>query len=213
LTSIASIESDVLGVESWWLGLSDLGHEGRWIWQNSVEEVSYTNWAENYPTAGDVEQNCVVMKTENELEWSDELCTTTRASPICQTGYIQADTTTTLSPTNPTSTPIPLDTVQLVGGDGYSRGNVFTYNYEGYFGPICDDYWSLENARVVCAQLGFSRDNATVYVSSTFGSVPYVFAMDDVQCSGNEATIQECDYNASDDCNANEGAGVQCFEL
>jgi len=220
ITSIAGIESDVLGVDSWWLGLSDLGHEGRWIWQNSLEEVEFTNWAANSPVDSDFDKNCVAMKTENDLQWSDESCTNSaKASPICQTDHMETSSTTTIDPTTDSSTTIipsaatPLDLVQLVGGDGYSSGNVIVQNSDGYFGPVCDDTWSSLIAGVVCAQLGFSRDNVTVYTQSYFGRVSPNFAMDTLTCDGTEASIQECTYDTNDNCDFNEGAGVQCYQL
>merc|ERR1739838_1178315 len=39
LTSLALLEESIIGVNSWWIGLSDLGHDGRWLWQHpSVRE-------------------------------------------------------------------------------------------------------------------------------------------------------------------------------
>ena len=108
---------------------------------------------------------------------------------------------------------IYLDLVQLIGGDGYKSGNVFVQNSLGYFGPVCDDNWGFEDARVVCGQLGFSRDNVTVWHYSEFGSVPNDFAMDQIYCDGTEAKIQDCVYSTSEDCRPGEGAGVVCFEL
>jgi len=210
LTSIASIETDVLGVESWWLGLSDLGHEGRWVWQNYLLEADYTNWAADYPTSNDVEKNCVSMAAENDLKWSDELCTSTRASPICQTGYTQ---TQSPSPTSQPSTPTPLVLVQLQGGDDNTCGNVIALNRDGEFGPICDDNWGENDAQVVCGQLGFSRENFTVYRYSHFGGVGNDFAMDKINCDGSEERIQDCSYVTEDDCNYGEGAGVCCFSI
>jgi len=35
--------------------------------------------------------------------------------------------------------------------------------------------------------------------------------MDDLECTGNEQHIQDCHYETTDDCGANEGAGVECF--
>jgi len=211
LTSIASIETDVLGVESWWIGLSDLGHEGRWIWQNYLQEADYTNWAVDYPTSGDVEKNCVTMTAQNDLQWSDELCTSTRASPICQTGSIQ--TSSPQPPTIPTSTPTSLVLVQLVGGEDNTCGNVMALNWRGEFGPICDDNWGPNDAPVVCGQLGFSRENFTVYKYSHFGAVSDDFAMDTIVCDGTEERIQDCAYDTEDDCKRGEGAGVCCSPL
>ena len=98
--------------------------------------------------------------------------------------------------------------VELRGGDGVSRGNVFAVNFLGYLGPICDDYWDEKDATVVCRQLGFNSGNATV--ESFFGDVSNIFAMDQVSCIGDEDTIQQCEYETLDDCEFNEGAGVVC---
>ena len=40
--------------------------------------------------------------------------------------------------------------VKLIGGNGNSSGNVFVVNRNGYFGPVCDDYWGDTEASVVC---------------------------------------------------------------
>ena len=40
----------------------------------------------------------------------------------------------------------------LIGGTKDSEGNVFI---DGK--PVCDDYWNLNNAKVVCRQLGFKN--------------------------------------------------------
>ena len=38
----------------------------------------------------------------------------------------------------------------LVGGNGFSSGNVFVDNHNGHFGPVCDNGWSNTSATVVC---------------------------------------------------------------
>ena len=85
---------------------------------------------------------------------------------------------------------------------------MFVVNSNNFYGPVCDDAWVDTNAAVVCRQLGFS--SGTAKIGSYFGDVPDQFAMDDVNCSGYEATIQECEYSTSDDCGTDEGAGVIC---
>ena len=37
LVGVAALEIGFTGIGSWWLGLTDLGHEGRWIWAHSFE--------------------------------------------------------------------------------------------------------------------------------------------------------------------------------
>ena len=101
-----------------------------------------------------------------------------------------------------------IDHVELRDGNGHNTGNVFAVNSNGYLGPVCDDRWTDVAATVVCKQLGFSTGLA--HWDSFFGRVPSDFAMDDVLCTGEEDTIQECDYTCNDDCSAGEGAGVEC---
>ena len=80
--------------------------------------------------------------------------------------------------------------------------------------PICDDGWSLPEAKVICRSLGRSKN----VVAKSFGSSKWgntdssVFALDDVGCKGDERFITDCPYRPIDDCSKSEGAGVVCFE-
>lgn len=97
------------------------------------------------------------------------------------------------------------ESVCLTGGD-FNSGNVFI---EGK--PVCDDDWDITDAHVLCRTIGFL--GATEATSgSRFGSVPDVFAMDDVACQGTESHIMECQHTTTDNCSASEGAGVVCYE-
>jgi len=101
--------------------------------------------------------------------------------------------------------------VTLVGGNGYSTGNVFVTNSAGFYGPVCDDSWTQEDAAVACRSLGFSGHSAVATTESEFGYVPDTFAMDDVGCRGLEARLEDCSHSLTDDCGAHEGAGVRCL--
>merc|ERR1719348_1442439 len=95
------------------------------------------------------------------------------------------------------------------GGHGYKEGNVYATNRNGYFGPVCDDGWGSDEARVVCKQLGYSEGTATT--ESYFGSVSTAtFSMDNVVCRGSESYLQDCVYYASHYCAFSEAAGVKC---
>ncbi|XP_065845702.1 neurotrypsin-like [Oscarella lobularis] len=71
--------------------------------------------------------------------------------------------------------------------------------------------WNLANARVVCKQLGFH--DVLKYNARTYGPGSGKILMDDVQCGGTEATLQECQFNGwgLNNCAHNEDVGVICL--
>ena len=87
--------------------------------------------------------------------------------------------------------------------------------YNGTWGTVCDDYWDINDARVVCRQLGF--DGATEAVSNAvftpLASSDQPIHMDDVRCYGNELSLSQCNHNGYgvNNCNHREDAGVRCY--
>ena len=45
--------------------------------------------------------------------------------------------------------------IALIGGDGYSTGNIFVKNINGHYGPICDDGWDDTDAVVACRSIRY----------------------------------------------------------
>merc|ERR1719348_97925 len=84
LTSMAYVEQSQIGVNSWWIGLTDQGHENRWIWQHSVEDVTVNNWAPESPAENSPGKDCAVMNSFQEYKWTDQDCDESLAFPICQ---------------------------------------------------------------------------------------------------------------------------------
>ena len=92
----------------------------------------------------------------------------------------------------------------LAGSTSRNSGNVMVDDK-----PVCDDDWGLEDAAVVCRQLGFPGvERATK--ESEFGTVSSTYSMDNVKCRGNETELEDCYHKAADDCDGNEAAGVVC---
>jgi len=228
LGSLADIEFEILGLKSWWVGLSDQGHEGRWIWEHSVTDVDYTNWAAGFPTPDDNLADCALMNGDFGWQWTDADCSTESATVICQMGDTSAPTPpapTTTTPAAATTTEAGATTtpgggdhttpggeykVALVGGSSGSEGNVWATNSLGVFGVICDDGWDKNAADVVCQQLGFGAA-AEVFDHSEFGDVESdSFSYDEISCSGSEAHVQDCTYDTDEDCYGGEAAGVRC---
>merc|ERR1712013_611104 len=206
IASIAMVEESLTGVGSWWIGLTDMSHEGRWMWGHSSTDSTYTDWLPGHPNKESHNtDDCVSISMFDKLLWRHVPCyTRITAAPICQRD-LALDTTTTAQPS--TSTPYSSH-IELRNGTEYSSGNVFAVNSDGYLGPVCDDNWDSREARVVCRQLGFTDGTATT--NSYFGSVPSHFAMDSVHCTGDEGILQDCSNSTTDDCDGNEGAGVKC---
>ena len=101
--------------------------------------------------------------------------------------------------------------VRLVDGQSPSEGRVEIL-YNGQWNTICDDYWSLEEAQVVCRQLGYDTDNATPKNLAYYGqgSGPILLA----ECSGLENTLNSCAlYKLDYVCSHSMDAGVRCGKL
>ena len=101
-------------------------------------------------------------------------------------------------------------TVRLSGGRDETEGRVELF-WNGRWGTICDDLWGINDANVVCNQLGFLGASAAV-LRAGFGVGSGPILLDDVRCVGNESSILDCPARAifSHNCGHNEDAGVRC---
>lgn len=105
---------------------------------------------------------------------------------------------------------LPNVTIRLSGGRNDSEGRV-EISYNGEWGTICDDFWDLNNARVVCRQLGF-RTALGAPTKASFGQGSGRIWLDNVQCDGTEDSIDKCHHNGwgENNCGHTEDAGVVC---
>ena len=84
--------------------------------------------------------------------------------------------------------------------------------YNGAWGTVCDDLWSTTDARVVCKQLGYETDGVIAYSRAEFGQGTSSIILDNLFCSGSEASIFDCPHNGVGvhNCDHSEDAGVFC---
>ncbi|XP_022092066.1 deleted in malignant brain tumors 1 protein-like isoform X2 [Acanthaster planci] len=103
------------------------------------------------------------------------------------------------------------NTIRLVNGSNDLQGRVEVL-IDGIWGTVCDDYWNLNDAHVVCRQLGYVRGlSATGSAQFGRGTIPIV--LDDVKCKGSEKQLQDCPANRENNCNHGEDAGVKCTTI
>ena len=101
-------------------------------------------------------------------------------------------------------------TVRLVNGPTSYEGRVEIY-HNGVWGTICDDGWDLNDAQVVCNELGFGTATAALrYAFYGRGSGPIWLSY--LNCNGNEWSISNCSHGGwgVHYCGHHEDAGAKC---
>ncbi|XP_072301208.1 uncharacterized protein [Eucyclogobius newberryi] len=103
-----------------------------------------------------------------------------------------------------------LSPVRLVNSADRCSGRVEVY-HNRHWGTVCDDSWELNDANVVCRQLGCGRARAAPQ-NAAFGQGTGPIWMDDVDCSGSEPSITDCRHNGfgNHNCVHHEDASAVC---
>ena len=101
-------------------------------------------------------------------------------------------------------------TVRLVNGPTEYEGRVEVH-YNREWGTVCDDGWDLNDAQVVCNELGFglavvARHNAS------YGEGSGRIWIGHLNCVGTEESIRKCSHRGwgNETCSHSKDAGVKC---
>lgn len=83
--------------------------------------------------------------------------------------------------------------------------------YSGKWGTICDNSWDINDATVVCRQLGYKfgvRALRGSYISNGTGQI----WLNEVACTGSEQNLSSCPHNGwgNKNCGHGKDAGVEC---
>ena len=100
--------------------------------------------------------------------------------------------------------------VRLVGGSGPHEGRVEVY-HNGAWCTVCDNSWDLQDAMVVCHQLGYGRA-VGVRCCDAFGRGSGPIWYYNVRCTGHEANLTQCGHRGLgvNSCYPWGDAGVIC---
>ena len=99
----------------------------------------------------------------------------------------------------------------MSGGQSSFDGKV-EVNYDGEWGTVCNDKFDMADANVVCHMLG--SGSAINISNAEAGKDVQPIWLDDLLCTGNEATLLECLHAGfgNTNCRHNEDVAVFCNE-
>ena len=83
--------------------------------------------------------------------------------------------------------------------------------HQGQWGTICDDFWDISDAKVVCRQLGYHYAVRALQGSLVPDGTGQIW-LDNVGCAGNEKNLSNCFHSGwgVNNCYHSEDAGVEC---
>ena len=106
------------------------------------------------------------------------------------------------------SMPIGALNIRLAGGSTGFEGRVEQY-YAGSWSTVCDDGWDLNNAKVVCRQLGLGGA-VRATTGSFFGRGTGRAFLTNVDCTGSETALGWCLHSGWISRSCSQTAGVVC---
>ena len=103
--------------------------------------------------------------------------------------------------------------MRLVGGNGTHEGRVEML-FQGRWGTVCRNSWDIQDASVVCHQLGYhSAVAAFDTLTDVFGKGSGFIWLDEVSCNGSETKLIQCSSKGLGvhSCTHDQDAGVICL--
>ncbi|XP_073445851.1 CD5 antigen-like [Dendrobates tinctorius] len=101
--------------------------------------------------------------------------------------------------------------IRLVDGPSRCSGRLEVY-HDGLWGSVCDDLWDDRDANVTCSQIDCGFCQPYKPGRKRFGKSSGKILLDDVQCNGNEPSLEKCKHRmwSYHDCTHDEDVSVYC---
>ncbi|KAB1273446.1 Soluble scavenger receptor cysteine-rich domain-containing protein SSC5D [Camelus dromedarius] len=101
--------------------------------------------------------------------------------------------------------------LRLVAGPSRCSGRLEVW-HAGRWGTVCDDSWDLRDTAVVCRELGCGGPRQPDPAAGRFGWGAGPIWLDDVRCTGTEASLANCPAApwGKHNCAHNEDVGITC---
>ncbi|XP_070190654.1 scavenger receptor cysteine-rich domain-containing group B protein-like [Littorina saxatilis] len=103
--------------------------------------------------------------------------------------------------------------IRLTNGSSQYEGRVEVRIGPTAWGTVCNDGWGAEETQVLCRELGYPSENATVWPGAYFGQGGGDIFVDTVRCEGNEPALLHCDINwpmGNHNCTHSQDVCVTC---
>lgn len=83
--------------------------------------------------------------------------------------------------------------------------------HNGEWGTVCSDSWDINDANIVCKQLGYPQATQA-FTGASHGQGSGPIWLDDVACSGSESLLSECSHSGwgINNCAHSQDASVEC---
>ncbi|XP_048726964.2 uncharacterized protein LOC125645466 isoform X2 [Ostrea edulis] len=105
------------------------------------------------------------------------------------------------------------NSIRLRDGSDHTQGRLEIKIDGKSWGTVCDDGFSVVDARVACRQLDLPTRNVKVKKSAYYGPGKGRILLSNLRCNGNEMTIQSCPatkYPTRSSCGRYEDVGISC---